>query len=302
MAVIIILVTFASSSPRGFPAGTSLDITKGSTLREVADILYDEGYVRSKTLFMIYATMLDGTAGVKTGEYIFSKPESVLKIAQRLVNGDHGFETKKITIPEGTDIAGIAKIIKKALPNFDDKTFLQVAKNEEGYLLPETYFWPTNVKPDDVVRSMKTSFDRAIKKISSEIDSFGRDLSDVITMASIVEREANNSTDRKLVAGILWRRLDINMPLQVDAPFYYLTGKTSAQLTKSDLSTQSAYNTYTKPGLTPTPIANPGIDAIRDTINPTRSQYLFFLTGDNGKMYYAKDLDGHVINKYKYID
>ncbi len=121
-------------------------------------------------------------------------------------------------------------------------------------------------------------------------------------MASLVEEEASNSTDRRIIAGILWRRLAHNMPLQVDAPFYYIIGKGSSQLTLKDLSMDSPYNLYKHTGLPPRPIDNPGLDAIVDTITPTTTDYLYFLSGRDGKMHYASTFEGHVANKGKYLE
>ena len=121
-------------------------------------------------------------------------------------------------------------------------------------------------------------------------------------MASIVEREATSSIDRRMIAGILWKRIATNMPLQVDPPFYYILGKDSASLTLSDLAVDSPYNLYKHTGLPPTPIDNPGLDSIVDTINPTASNYLFYLSDKNGRMHYAATLDGHTANANKYIE
>jgi UPF0755 protein len=120
-------------------------------------------------------------------------------------------------------------------------------------------------------------------------------------MASILEEEANNTEDRRIISGILWKRIEKGMALQVDAPFYYLFGKGSSQLTLSDLATTSPYNTYVNKGLPSAPISNPGLDAIKAAINPKSTPYYFYLADRKGITHYATDHDGHVANRNNYL-
>ena len=119
-------------------------------------------------------------------------------------------------------------------------------------------------------------------------------------MASIVEKEATSTNDRRIIAGILWKRISEDYPLQVDPPFFYTLGKDSSELTLSDLASDSPYNLYTHKGLPPTPIDNPGLDAISATVSPIATNYMFYLSGQEGNMHYAKTLAEHLINKEKY--
>ena len=121
-------------------------------------------------------------------------------------------------------------------------------------------------------------------------------------MASIIEREATgNQEEMQIVSGILWKRIREGMRLQVDAPFMYTLGKRSDELTLKDLASDSPYNTYRKKGLTPTPIGNPGIQAIYAALNPIESSYYFYLHDSRGTIHYAKDHDGHIRNKNQYL-
>ena len=127
-------------------------------------------------------------------------------------------------------------------------------------------------------------------------------MNEVIIMASIIEDEANGTLESKrIVSGILWKRLRLEMPLQVDAPFQYYNGKNSYTLTKEDLKEDHEYNTYTNKGLPPTAITNPGIDSIRAAITPTKTDYLYFLSDKKGNMYYAKNFEEHKINRELYL-
>lgn len=135
-----------------------------------------------------------------------------------------------------------------------------------------------------------------------EVEKSGRSLEDIIVMASILEGEAKTREDMEIVSGILWKRIEIGMPLQVDTSFVYILGKATEDLTLSDLEVKSPYNTYLYKGLPPGPISNPGLDSIRAAVNPTTTPYLYFLTGNDGKMYYARTFDEHVKNKQKYLN
>ncbi|MDE2038106.1 MAG: endolytic transglycosylase MltG [Patescibacteria group bacterium] len=297
----ICAVAAYSTPPAGFPAGTAVTIEKGATLSQAADLLSSKRLIKSRLLFRIYATLLDGTTGLKSGQYAFDGPQSSLWIAYRMVHGIEGFPLVKTTIPEGSNVAQIGAILSRSIPGFDAAGFDAQAEKYEGTLFPDTYFWPVNVQPSQVIADMRAEFEDKIAGVASRIAAFGKSRSDVIAMASIVEREAASSTDRRIIAGILWNRLSIGMPLQVDPPFFYLEGKSSSQLTAADLATSSPYNLYAHAGLPPTPIDNPGLDAIVDTVTPTKTSYLYYLSGKDGAMHYAQTLDQHNANKSKYL-
>lgn len=301
-ATAIIAMAVASSSPSGFPDSVTVTIADGTGLSGAAEQLKDEGVIRSTFLYKAYAVLQGGKTGLKSGQYLFDEPQSSLRVAYRLVNGIEGFRRYKVTIPEGLASYDIARQIKRSIPTFDTKKFLELAIPQEGYLFPDTYFFPENLTPERAVAEMRVNFDRQTGKLTIPLTFLNKSFHDVITMASIVEEEASSTEDRRKIAGVLWRRLEIGMPLQVDPPFFYLFGKTSAELTKTDLATSSPYNTYKFTGLPPGPISNPGLDAISATVHPTDTDYLFFLAGADGRIYYAVDHDGHVRNKEKYLN
>lgn len=300
LAFAIIGLFYVTGAPKDFKK-TVISVPQGQTLSEAARTLYENGVIKSELAFKIFARLLDST-GIKTGQYLFDKAEPVFSVASRLVRGELGFPLVKVTIPEGSSSRDVAAIVKRAIPEFDNKAFLPLAKEKEGYLFPETYFWPVNVSPDQVIASMNGQFVAEIEEIEADLAQFGKPEKDVISMASLVEREAKTSMDRRIVAGILWKRLGAGMPLQVDATFYYLLGKASEDLTIDDLGLKSPYNLYTNSGLPPTPIANPGIEAIRDTVLPTKTPYWYYLSDDNGTIHYASTLEEHASNKFKYLD
>ena len=298
----IIGITIFSIAPSDFnPTGATISIPAGSTLSQTAGILKADGVIRSTFAYEAYATILGGRERIKAGKYLFDQPESALKVAYRTVNGVLGFPPIKVFIPEGSDVAQMAKIFAKAIPGFDAASFLTQAKPLEGYLFPDTYYFTSADTPATVIKAMADNFSEKEASVSRDIVVSNHSESDVIKMASIVEKEATSSADRRIIAGILWKRLDAGMPLQVDPPFYYILNKTTA-LTSADLKTDSPYNLYLNKGLSPTPIDSPGLDAIVDAIDPTASSYWFYISGTNGVMHYAATLAQHNANIAKYLN
>jgi UPF0755 protein len=206
-----------------------------------------------------------------------------------------------VTLNEGQTIKEMAIVLGKTFENFDAQSFIELARGKEGYLFPDTYFFYENVRPEEVISLLEETFRNKLTGISAAIKTSGKTEAEIIKMASIVEREARGKEDRRIIAGILWKRLSIKMPLQVDAPFYYLFGKTSAELTLDDLALDSPYNLYKNAGLPPSPIANPGLEALQATVNPIVTDNLYFLSDNQGKMHYAVTHDEHVANKRKYL-
>jgi len=172
----------------------------------------------------------------------------------------------------------------------------------EGFLFPDTYLFLPNAKPSDVLAVFEENFNVKIKSIDDAIRAFKKPLKDIVIMASILEAEARTTETRRIIAGILWKRLSIGMPLQVDAPFQYIIGKNTFQLTTGDLKFDSPYNTYLYKGLPPGAIGNPGLDAILATTYPQGNDYLYFLTTDDGVAIYGRNFEEHKANKARYLN
>lgn len=286
--------------PRNFPTNEIITVKEGSGLIELAKKLEKDGVIRSTFWFRVAAIALKGERVMRAGDYYLPEPENALTLAWRIVRGEHELETVKITIPEGFDVKKISSLFsEKKFIFFDNIEFEQMAP--EGYMFPDTYFIQVNATATSTIKFMRDNFIRKTFPIMPDVEKSGRSLEEIITMASILEGEANTPEDREIVSGILWKRLKIGMPLQVDASFSYVNGKTTEELTLEDLAIKSPYNTYINQGLPPTPISNPGLESIYAAIHPTTTPYLYFLTGDDGKMYYAKTHDEHVKNKAKYL-
>ncbi len=202
--------------------------------------------------------------------------------------------------PVGTDLLeDLSEVIKK--PS---------TISFEGYLAPQTYRVFKNSSLFEVVQKLITERDKELRQrvgdiasITSRVGSADSvDLNSVLTLASIVEREANTAHDQALVADILWRRIARGMPLQVDSSVHYAVDKTGTVFTSAaDREINSPWNTYKYKGLPPGPICNPGLGALQAALFPEKNSDWYFLTGSDGKMYYAKTLEGHTANRMKYL-
>jgi len=295
---------FFLSPPTGFPTGEIIVIPEGFTLDESAKLLMADRVISSPVLFSILINLFSHEK-IIAGGYVFEGPKSVFSVAFRTAFGDYGIDRVRITFPEGLSVAEMANVCASTFPACSESEFKKLGKNFEGYLFPDTYFFVPGAGAGEIVLMLRQTFDRKIASFEMPIQTFGKPLKDVLTMASILEGEARDSKDRRMVAGILWKRISIGMPLQVDIAFQYvndgLRTKTSAELTAEDLKINSPYNTYIHKGLPPTPVGNPGLSAIEDAITPTKTSYLYYLTDKNGVFHYAKTFEEHVANKVKYL-
>jgi UPF0755 protein len=286
--------------PAGFSKGTIIHIEKNTSLTGAAKILVEKHIVKSALFFRIFATMRGGRHGVAAGDYLFKDFQNSWTIAGRLVRGDQGLVPIRITFSEGVTVKDMAGLLVKNISGFDLKTFLTLASSSkaEGYLFPDTYLFYPNVTPEKVLATLRSEFNEKIKSI---VILSPRTEKDVVTLASIIEKEASTDNDRRIIAGILWKRLDQGRLLQVDPPFAYFLGKSSDALTLDDLKVDSPYNTYKYKGLPPTPIDNPGLEAMQAAVFPTATNYWFYLSDKKGVMHYAATYEGHLANRAQYL-
>ena len=299
--ILLGIYVFFHMPPKEFPLGQIVTINSGQSLQAITNTLYEARIIRSPFVFRTTVIMLGGEKNVWAGDYLLDHREGPVDLAYRFVYGKFHLDSRKITIPEGWNIFQIGDYLEKSLINFDKKEFLTITKDKEGYLFPDTYHFPQNIKPNAVIEAMEKNFNDKIVALNEKISAFGKPLKEVMVMASLLEEEARKLETKQMIAGILWKRLKMDMPLQVDASFQYVNGKNSFTLTTEDLATDSPYNTYTRKGLPPGPITNPGLDSILAAVTPTESKYLFFLTDKNGVMRYAITHAQHVANKEKYL-
>lgn len=266
-------------APADFPKNAIFRIEEGANLQSISKNLKEQNFIKSKVLFETIVISLGGERRISKGDYFFERPFSVLEIAFRISESKRNLEQVRITIPEGYNREEIAEAMHAKLPNFNKENFKILTQEKEGFLFPDTYFFFLNENEEDVLKLMSNNFEKKFAPFRSIISDLGKTEKDIIIMASIVEKEAKGENDRATIAYILWKRLSIDMPLQVDI----------------------APETYKTRGLPKSPIANPGLDAIYATIYPESSPYLFYLHSKDGQIYYAKNFDEHRQNIKKYL-
>ncbi|OGG56978.1 hypothetical protein A3D71_01210 [Candidatus Kaiserbacteria bacterium RIFCSPHIGHO2_02_FULL_55_20] len=288
--------------PDSFPVDTLISVPKGQPLSEVADNLQNTGVVSSAVALRAIVKLMGGERAIHAGDYIFKEPSDLFTVARALIVGKYGLEPFRIRIHEGATAREMAKTYSRLLQRFNAENFLAQSAQQEGYLFPDTYFFLPNVTEDTVIQAMRQNFDAKIAPLLQAIASSTRSLSDIVIMASIIEREARNSADRRMISGVLWNRLAKEMPLQVDVSFLYTVGKGTYQLTNKDLQTDSPYNTYMNKGLPPTAIGSPSLDSLQAAVNPTPNNYLYFLADRNGVTYFSKTYAEHLRKKNLYIN
>ncbi len=267
------------SAPGNFPVNSVFRVEKGSSLRSTSLQLKSQNFIRSHVLFETFVVIFGGEKNVISTDYYFEDKLPVFEIARRISKGEHNMAPISVTIPEGFDLEQIAETFALKLKNFNQDQFLSQAKKMEGYLFPDTYFFLTDDTEKEVINSLGDNFNKRIAPLLPAIDRSGKSKEDIIIMASIIEREAKGDVDRGIISGILWKRIKISMPLQVDA----------------------APDTYKTKGLPVVPIANPGLPAIIASINPQSSPYLYYLHDKNGNIHYAKNFAEHSKNIVKYL-
>ena len=297
----VYIYTTDISPPVDFPSGQLVSVPEGESVQQIAADLQTQGVIRSPLTFRILMKVFGHEHGARAGDYIFKQPVSVWSVSRAIASGAFGLEPLRIRVPEGATTKQMALLFSGQLQRFNAKNFLSEAQPLEGYLFPDTYFFLPNASEDDVIKAMHGDFNDHLAQLQPEIASSTHSLGDVITMASILEREAFNTEDRRMIAGVLWNRLQKGMPLQVDATFLYTLGKGTFQLTKEDLATVSPYNTYINKGLPPTPIGSPSLDSIEAALDPIPNSYLYFLADHDGVTHYCKTYDCQLANKAKYF-
>lgn len=286
--------------PAQFPEGHIITIAEGSTVQEIAESLSEAGIVRSPLLYN--AIMRITNASPKAGKYVFQREVGLFQVAYRTAVGGYGIEATRIVFVEGVTVREMARILARAFPDFDANSFVIQALPVEGYLFPNTYYFYPDLTPEEAVHTLFDQFREETADIEDLIDASPYSEKEIIIMASILEKEGRGLEEKRAIAGVLWHRIEIGMPLQVDAVFSYIKDVPLFSPRFSDLEIESPYNTYTNKGLPPGPIGNPGITSIQAAVTPIPTTALFYLTGNDGVTRYAKTFEEHKRNRVKYLD
>lgn len=278
-------------------------IPRGQGAKEISKRLYSDGLIRSQIGFYILVRFLKTDQQIQAGDFRLNKSMSANDVFSELT---HGMLDVWITTLEGWRSEEIAMALSKEL-DVPEKEFMAVAK--EGFMFPDTYLIPKDATAGAIAEMFINNFNKKITTdmVASALKE-GLTKDELVTLASIVEREGRSASDRPVIAGILLNRLRRNWPLQVDATIQYVLGyqpntKTwwKKEIGEEDKNIKSLYNTYVYPGLPPGPIANPGLEAIQAVLHPTVTDYMFYLHDKSGTAHYAKTNEGHVENIAKYL-
>ena len=298
---ILSVLSIFGSPPAGFPKETVVSISKGENLRDVSQKLQEKGYIRFPSLFEFSVSVGGSERQLVAGDYFIDTSMSVFSLANVFTHKENRLDPIRVTFPEGMTVSEMSEKAAKDLPQFKREEFMKLAERSEGYLFPDTYFFFRTADSAEVFGVLSQTFKKQIAVLKDKISASGHSLEEIIVMASIIEKEAGGDEERGIISGILWKRIAQRIPLQVDAPFAYILGKESSQLTLKDLSIDSPYNTYKYRGLPPKPIGNPGLASIRAALEPVSSPYFFYLHGSDGIIRYAKTFEEHKRNKALYL-
>lgn len=294
------------------PAGPAqeklVQLKPGSSAHRIASDLANAGIIRSQYAFLLWH-YVHGRKPLKAGEYAFDHPAATREVYERIARGDIYFQT--LTVPEGYNMFDIATAVEEAgLGKRDD--FLKVARTEtalvrdldpqapslEGYLFPDTYHFTRTQSLHDMAATMVRRFRQAAKEAG-----LTQNFHDVVTMASIVEKETGAPEERPEVASVFYNRLGKNMVLATDPSVIYaalLNNRYNGVIHQSDLHFDSPFNTYRKAGLPPGPISNPGKASLLAAMHPAQTDYLYFVSDNQGHHRFARTDAEHASNVQAY--
>lgn len=295
-----------------------LEVPVGAGAKKIAMILEEKDIIRSRWGFLVRLYLSGSKEKLQAGNYSFSRQESGRTIIERLEKGDTLPMDYKVTIPEGLTVKEIAERLEKA-QIVSSADFLKKAKSEnfrsqfaflagvpdgdlEGYLFPDTYQFYKNTPPENVIERMLSRFnDQFIVAVKGSGGLKGKALHEVVIMASIIEREVRSIEDRKKVSDILWSRLESGVALAADATTRYALNNWDRPLTVEDLKINNPYNTRTNAGLPPGPIGNPGLTALQAAMDPTDTNYFYYLSAKDGTTVFSATLEEHNQNINRYL-
>ncbi|NOY14951.1 MAG: endolytic transglycosylase MltG [bacterium] len=281
---------------------TIIVVKRGESGQSIAKKLKEANLIKSQKAFLLYLKLNPTT--LQAGTFRLSPGMSLAEIVKELASGRIDVW---VVIPEGLRKEEVAAKIDKELDfRFSQKAFLKLAANSEGFLFPDTYLFSKEATAGSVFKIIRSNFDKkALASAKKAAKKHGLSIKEVVTLASLVEREAKYEKGRLIVASILLKRLQQNWPLQVDATLQYIKGNKThwwPVVSGADKEVQSNYNTYKYPGLPPSPIANPGLAVINAVYKADpETDYWFYVSDKNGRIHPAKTLQEHQQNIRKYL-
>ena len=311
--ILLLIVGYLFLPLWGTSQTTHFSIQKGSSTKSIAHILKKKKIFFSPNLFILTVKIFNKSKQINSGDYTINKKKSIWQLLRILEKGKG--KNVKITIQEGLRATQIIEILKASeLDNnknyeiyFKDASFLRKnkipleAKTPEGFLFPETYHFSRFTTEKQVLQKMIATFFKQIPKELQKSHSSGLSFYELLKLASIVEKETSFKEDKKKIASVFYNRLNRGIRLQTDPTVIYGIKNFDGNLTKKHLKTPDPYNSYLNKGLPPTPISNPGLDAINAVLNPDKTNYLYFTGKGDGSSYFSTNLKEHnrAVEKYQ---
>jgi len=281
-------------------------IPKGATVTSTAALLAKKELIHNGLVFRLYARQVGLDRQLQAGSYELSPAMSVQKIIETLSQGSQSIW---VTIPEGLRTEEVAqRFAASALPDFDPEEFITMAKPSEGRLFPDTYLVPRESDATELFALLTRTFqDKVELKMADQLQRNTQSLNEIVTLASLVQRESSSPNDMRMVAGVISNRLEQGMKLDIDASLSYLRGFDNdtqswwSAPSPSLKTVDSPFNTYLYAGLPPSPIANPGVQAIEAALDPAPTSALFYLHAPSGQAYFAQTYEEHQANIERYL-
>lgn len=299
------------ASPARHAVADVIRIPEGATARDIGMLLEEQGIIRRAEYFERFATLLGVQDKLKAGHYELSPGMNLLTVLAHLQRGE--VATVRVTVPEGLNVREISALLAdRGL--VDRETFLELAlhgrdvvadllpfplpiESLEGYLYPDTYFFPSYIGEEEIIRRMVVRFLQTAYPLIEEAERQGTarlSPHELVTLASIVEKEAMVDRERPLIAGVFYNRLAVGQRLQSDPTVQYVMARPRARLYSQDLAIDSPYNTYRYGGLPPGPIASPGLRSIRAVLEPEDTPYMYFVARGDGTHVFSRTFQEHV--------
>lgn len=277
-------------------------VTPGEGLKNIAASLKGKNLIRDTFVFVLMTKLSGLDNKIQAGNFMLSPSQNAHDIAKSMTKGTQDI---RVTIPEGKRATEIAETLKNKLQSYDSSWDEQLIANE-GYLFPDTYQFRKDATIDTIIAAMRDNFTSKYQQAEQGATTNFSE-GNVVILASILQREGRSLDDMKLIASVLENRLSIGMALQTDATIQYALGYQPLEhswwkknLTQDDLQITSPYNSYTNPGLPPSPISNPGLDALSAVLHPKDTNYLYYISDSRGDLHFAKTLDEQNANIRKY--
>lgn len=319
IAGINVATSFASPRETG---EASFNIETGSSLTQIAIVLEEKKIIKSANSFRIYSRLFADSSKYKAGQYSVDRPIDFKEITELLSKGQNQTKGVKVTIPEGFVITQVATLMEsKELGNKSE--FLELAKTGdfdyeflkfdlepsvkyklEGFMYPDTYFFHEDATSEEIIKILLDTFKNKVwEELKTASNKNGLDYNQLLTLASIVEKEAVKDDERAKIAAVFFNRIKIDMSLQSCATVQYALNreKFSTTVTFEETRLESPYNTYKYAGLPPGPICNPGIKSIEAVLKPDTNKYLFFVAKGDGSHYFSLTYDEHLNAIQKYL-